>query len=248
MANWFAELFDERYLEFYEGLLDLSQAEEDVRFVDRALALAAEARVLDLGCGFGRHAIPLARLGYRLTGVDLSQPMLERARELAASAEVAIDWQRRDMRDLRGLGPFDACICLYTAFGFFTDEENRLVLNQVFDVLRPGGAFMLDVSNPLALMRGWPQRTWHEGRRGTKIEATEYDALTGRAISRRTLFRLDGRRMDLPQTSVRMYPPHELAALLSDCGFEIEQVYGDLRNEPLQWNRSVRQVWVGRRR
>jgi SAM-dependent methyltransferase len=248
MAEWFAEMFDERYLEFYEGLLDSSFAEEDASFVDRALALVAGARVLDLGCGFGRHAIALARHGYHLTGVDLSEPMLKLARDLAASAQVAIDWQRRDMRDLRGLGPFDACICLYTAFGFFADDENRLVLEQVCDVLRPGGAFMLDVSNPLALMHGWPQRTWHEGRHGTKLEATEYDGLSGRAISRRTLFRPDGTRVDLPETSVRMYPPHELAALLRNCGFEIDQVYGGLRNEPLEWNKSVRQVWVARRR
>jgi len=248
MADWFAELFDERYLEFYEGLLDLSQAEEDATFVDRALALAAGACVLDLGCGFGRHAIALARRGYRLTGVDLSGPMLARARDLATSAQIAIDWQQRDMRDLRGLGPFDACICLYTAFGFFADDENRLVLEQAHDVLRPGGAFMLDVSNPLALMRGWPQRTWHEGRHGTKVEATEYEALSGRAITRRTLFRPDGSRIDLPRTSVRLYPPHELAALLRDCGFETEQVYGDLSNQPLEWNRSIRQVWVARRR
>jgi 2-polyprenyl-3-methyl-5-hydroxy-6-metoxy-1,4-benzoquinol methylase len=248
MAEWFTELFDERYLEFYGGLLDLSLAEDDASFVDRALALATGARVLDLGCGFGRHAIALARSGYHLTGVDLSEPMLKLARELATSTQVAIEWQRRDMRDLRGLGPFDACICLYTAFGFFADDENRLVLEQVRDVLRPGGAFMLDVSNPLALMRGWPQRTWHEGRDGTKLEATEYDALSGRAIARRTLFRPDGTRVDLPETSVRMYPPHELASLLRNSGFEIDQVYGGLRNEPLEWSKSVRQVWVARRR
>jgi SAM-dependent methyltransferase len=248
MAEWYGEIFDERYLEFYGGLLDLSLAEEDAGFVDRALALATDARVLDLGCGFGRHAIALARRGYRLVGVDLSEPMLKLARELAASAPVNIDWQRRDMRDLGGLGPFDACICLYTAFGFFSDDENRLVLERVCDVLRPGGVFLLDVSNPLALMRGWPQRTWHEGRHGTKLEATEYDALSGRAITKRTLFRPNGSRVDLPETSVRMYAPHELAALLRNTGFEIEQVYGGLRNEPLEWNKSVRQVWVARRR
>ena len=251
MAEWFAELFDARYLEFYGGLLDPSLAEEDARFVDRALALASGARVLDLGCGFGRHAIALARHGYRLTGLDLSEPMLKLAHELAASeqvAQAAIDWQRRDMRNLRGLGPFDACICLYTAFGFFADDENRLVLEQVREILRLGGAFMLDVSNPLALMRGWPQRTWREDRDGTKLEATEYDALSGRAISRRTLFRADGTRVDLPETSVRMYPPHELAALVCACGFDIDQVYGGLRNEPLEWSKSVRQVWVARRR
>jgi hypothetical protein len=71
--------------------------------------------------------------------------------------------------------------------------------------------------------------------------------LTGRAISQRRLFRPDGTRVDLPETSVRLYPPHELASLLRDTGFEIEQVYGGLRGETLEWNKSIRQVWVARR-
>jgi 2-polyprenyl-3-methyl-5-hydroxy-6-metoxy-1,4-benzoquinol methylase len=248
MAEWFAEMFDERYLDFYEGLLDLSIAEEDVGFVDRALALASGARVLDLGCGFGRHALGLAHRGYRVTGLDLSEAMLERARAMAASGHVTIEWLQRDMRDLDGLEPFDACICLYTAFGFFSDGENRHVLERVHDCLYPAGCLMLDVSNPLALMRAWPQRSWRESKNGVKLEATHFDALSGRAISRRTLFRPGGTRVDLPETSVRMYPPHELANLLRDSGFEIEQVYGGLRHEPLEWNRSIRQVWVARRR
>ena len=144
MSEWFAEMFDGRYLEFYEGLLDPSLAEEDVSFVERALALATGSRILDLGCGFGRHAIGLAGRGYRVTGLDLSAPMLELAREMAASARVTVEWLERDMRDLRGLGPFDACACLYTAFGFFADDENRLVLEQVREALRSGGYFMLD--------------------------------------------------------------------------------------------------------
>jgi 2-polyprenyl-3-methyl-5-hydroxy-6-metoxy-1,4-benzoquinol methylase len=248
MAEWFAEMFDERYLDFYEGLLDLSVAEDDVSFVDRALALAPGARVLDLGCGFGRHAMGLAHRGYHVTGLDLSAPMLALAREMAASGHVAVEWLQRDMRDLDGLGPFDACICLYTAFGFFSDVENRRVLEQIRNCLHPTGCFLLDVSNPLALLCAWPQRAWHESKNGVKLEATHFDALTGRVVSRRTLFRPDGTRVELPETSVRMYPPHELANLLRDSGFEIEQVYGGLRHEPLEWNKSIRQVWVARRR
>jgi SAM-dependent methyltransferase len=247
MPEWFAEMFDERYLAFYEELLDPAIAEEDASFVDRALALAASSRVLDVGCGFGRHAVALGKRGHRVTGLDLSEPMLRLAAEMAHGAAVSVEWLRRDMRELDGLGPFDACICLYTAFGFFDDRDNRRVLDGIRETLRPGGLFMLDVSNPLALMRGWPQRSWRESASGVRLESSRFDALTARVISQRTLFRPDGVRVDLPETSVRMYPPHELANLLREAGFEIEQVYGSLRDEPLEWNRSIRQVWVSRR-
>ena len=60
------------------------------------------------------------------------------------------------MRALEGLGPFAACVCLYTAFGYFDDEQNAAVLSGIADVLEPGGKLVLDVTNPLALLPDWP--------------------------------------------------------------------------------------------
>ncbi|HEX7507914.1 MAG TPA: hypothetical protein VF550_14145, partial [Polyangia bacterium] len=75
----------------------------------------------------------------------------------------------------------------------------------------------------------------------------DYDGLTGRVRSRRTLIRPGGARLDLPDSDVRLYPPPELARMLRGAGFAIEQSYGGLRDEPLHWQRSPRQVWVVRR-
>jgi len=83
MAPWFETLFDESYIAFYEELQDREVAAKDAEFVERALALPAEARLLDLGCGFGRHAVSLAMRGHRVTGLDLSRPLLRIARDLA---------------------------------------------------------------------------------------------------------------------------------------------------------------------
>jgi 2-polyprenyl-3-methyl-5-hydroxy-6-metoxy-1,4-benzoquinol methylase len=224
------------------------EAAADAAFLDRALALRAGARILDLGCGFGRHSVPLATRGYRVTGIDFSEPMLTLARRLAERAGAKVDWQRRDMRDLRGLGPFDACVCLYTVLGYFEDEENARVVRGVHDVLRPGGRLVLDLTNPLALMPHWPGLSWRENASGIVRETSEYDPLTARLTSRRTIFGKDGRSRELPATVVRMYAPNETARLLEDAGFEVEQVYGALRDKPFRWNRSPQQVWVAGRR
>ena len=151
------------------------------------------------------------------------------------------------MRELEVLGPFDACVCLYTVLGYFDDEDNERVIRAVHDALRPGGRLALDVSNPLAHDRGWPGVRWRECAHGIARESGRYDAVSGRLVSERTLFRKDGTREDLPVSVVRLYVPSEMARLLSGAGLEVEQLYGALADEPFQWDRSPKQVWIARR-
>lgn len=247
MPAWYEELFDDRYLAFYEGLLPVRPADADAEFVDRALALRPSSRILDLGCGFGRHSVPLAGRGYKVTGVDLSQVMLDHASRLARERGVEVELLRRDMRDLAGLGSFDACACLYTVIGYFDDDENERVIRGVRDVLVPGGRFLLDLTNPIPMMRQWPGTTWREMPSGVTRESSTYDPMTGRLSARKTIFRTDGRQEEIPGSVVRMYAPHETARMLRASGFEIEQVYGGLRDKPFRWKRSMQQVWVARR-
>jgi len=248
MPAWHEDLFDERYLEFYEEVLRRGPAEEEVAFLDRAMALPAGARVLDLGCGVGRHAVPLARRGYHVTGVELSEVMVGHAVHHAEEAGVTVTLERRDMRDLSGLGPFDACVFLYTAFGYFDDRGNEVVLGGVRDALAPGGVLALDVTNPLSMMTRWPGDSWREVAAGVARERSRYDALTARLEARRTLYRAGGATEELPSSSVRMYSPHELSALLEGIGFEVEQLHGGYRGQLFDWKRSAVQVWIARRR
>jgi SAM-dependent methyltransferase len=242
--EWYETLFDERYLAFYEGQLAMAASEVEAEFIDRALALAGGARILDLGCGFGRHAVPLAARGYRLTGIDLSGPMLERAAALARQRGVALELVRRDMRDLAGLGPFDACVCLYTVIGYFDDGDNERVLRGIRDIVIPGGKFLLDLTNPLAMTGGWPMTAWRETSIGITREISRYDPMTARLEAERTIFHPDGRREQLPASTVRMYAPHEVAGMLKRAGFVTERVYGALSDKPFRWKRSTRQVWI----
>jgi 2-polyprenyl-3-methyl-5-hydroxy-6-metoxy-1,4-benzoquinol methylase len=247
MPHWYETLFDDRYLTFYDEVLGKGMAMADAEFADTALALQPGSKVLDLGCGVGRHAVPLARMGHQVTGVDLSARMLELAADLAREQEVSLTLERRDMRELDGLGPFDACVCLYTVLGYFDDEENAAVVRAVHEILAPRGTLLLDVTNPLALMPHWPGEHWREGPFGVTREISRYDALTGRLTADRMLIRTDGKRERLPSSVVRMYAPNELRTLLEGYGFVIEQLHGGLRGEPFDWKRSIRQVWVARK-
>ena len=196
LDDWYRELFDERYLLFFEDVVQRGAAAEEIDFIDHALALPEGSRILDLGCGFGRHAIPMAERGYRVTGLDLSPRMLDVARRLAEQLHVSVDWVERDLRDLSELGPFEGCVCLYTAFGYFSDQENLGVLSAVRDVLARDGRLRRCLARG-----GWPTGRGHLRRRGREPHLVSVGGVPAGGLSDATLVgrapcdgRRDGRR------------------------------------------------------
>ena len=139
--RWHESFFGEDWLRIALSIPD-ERADQQTDFVVSALELAPGARVLDLACGHGRHSARLARLGFDVTGLDVSASSLELARE----TEPAAEYVEGDMREIPVEDEsFDAVINLFTAFGYFEDEDDdQRVLNEVARVLRPGGAFLID--------------------------------------------------------------------------------------------------------
>jgi SAM-dependent methyltransferase len=246
--RWYEEFFDERYLRFYPVLRRHPVAPEEAALVLRMLGLEPGQRLLDLGCGTGRHSVALAQLGLEVVGLDLSEALLARARASAAEAGVEVTWLRRDMRDLDDLDPFDACVSLYTAFGFFGDEEDQEVLRQVAAALRPGGRLLLDLTNHLGYLRRFPAEVWRETDEAVTRERNRYDALGGVLITARTAFLKQGGAVELPESRVRAYLPHEVQAMLRRAGFALERLLGALAEDaPFSWADSPNQVYLCRR-
>lgn len=110
-----------------------------------ALTGVSGGNVLDLACGPGRYAIPLAQAGYVVTGVDRTRFLLKIARERAGRAGANVEWVEQDMREFIRPAAFDLALNVFTSFGYFEDEaENRRVLENIFASLKPGGAFVFD--------------------------------------------------------------------------------------------------------
>jgi SAM-dependent methyltransferase len=122
-----------------------SAAEEQVSQILSLTALE-QGSILDLCCGPGRHALEFARLGYRVTGVDGTKFLLDRAKERAAESGQHVEWVHQDMREFAKADAFHLALNLWTSFGYFENETDDLrVLFNVFESLRPGGAFVIDV-------------------------------------------------------------------------------------------------------
>ena len=150
MTQWYETLFA-NFGKTYDKECFTQGTVGEVDFVERELAADRSKRILDIGCGTGRHAIELAKRGYRVTGFDLSEGQLRLAREKAAAADVTVDFQRRDATQPHFNQEFDAAIMFCEgAFPLMeTDEKNYAILTHAAAALRPGGKLLLTTLNAL---------------------------------------------------------------------------------------------------
>ena len=158
-AEWFTTFFDATYLAQLREEKPPAQTRREVDFLLRALRPAPGARILDVPCGFGRHAAALARRGFRVVGVDLSRAMIAEARRRFADRP-RLTFVRGDMRRIPFRGEFDAVVNLYTSFGYFTPAQNQAVLRRLARALRPGGTLLVDHRDPV-YDATLPRRPWY---------------------------------------------------------------------------------------
>ncbi len=248
MTEWYEHYFDERYVAFHGELRENRLAWEDVDFLERVCGLDGPGDVLDLGCGQGRHAIPLALRGHRVWALDLSSVLLERGKEEAERRGASVVWLHRRMEDIGDLGPFDAVLSLYVAFGYYGDEGDLAVLRAVAEALKPGGWFVLGLWNILGALRGLPSTSWWEGSDAVFYERDDFDPLGGWLLIHRRLFPRQGGVEDLGLARIRCYTPYETTRLLHRAGLEPQGLFGDYRGSPFDWLRSEHQVHVARKR
>jgi ubiquinone/menaquinone biosynthesis C-methylase UbiE len=213
----------------------------EVAFIAETLALPAGARVLDLCCGWGRHARRLAQSGLRLVGLDRSLYHLRLAAE--RDADHAVAWLAADMRHLPLTGAsLDAVINMFTSFGYFDDEGNQQVLAEVARVLRPGGRLLLDLINRDYLMGVFQRADWDEASDGLlTLERRRWDAATGRIHAEWTLIDKDGERRT-HRHDERIYTLQELELRLAAADLNVIDAFGGYDGSAL--SRSSRRLIV----
>lgn len=243
--NWYTEFFNEDYLKIYSERLSHDVTERETSFVVDSLGLQEGARVLDLACGHGRHAVALARRGMVVTGQDLNEDYLRKARADAAREGVEIETVRGDMRDIPFTGEFDAVINMFTAFGYFdTEDEDVRVLQAVGNSLKRGGQLLLDTINREWVLANYVQNDWHTDDDGnTFLEHREFDLVTGRNHVTFSIVTADGTRRESPGHDIRLYTLTELVRLFYASGLRVSATYGDYDGSPYAIN-SPRMIVV----
>jgi cyclopropane fatty-acyl-phospholipid synthase-like methyltransferase len=146
--DWFEAWFDSPLYDKLYANRDQEEARRLIALLEEELPLQPDSNILDLGCGRGRHALTLAREGYRVTGIDLSERAIETAKEKAENEK--LDHVHFEVRDMRNPLPekFDTILNLFTTFGYFLDDnENARVLDSVAKMLNESGTFVVDYLN-----------------------------------------------------------------------------------------------------
>jgi 2-polyprenyl-3-methyl-5-hydroxy-6-metoxy-1,4-benzoquinol methylase len=212
------------------GFYRAGEADLQAEFIEKTVPLVKGHMILDLACGFGRHAIPLARKGYSVTGYDQSEDYIATAREEAERAGVAIAFQRMDMRSLDECEAFDVILSMSTALAFYSDEVNFDILRRVYRALKPGGRFLFDQANVFRIARMFGEgrmdgtHTLPDGR--THRMRTTFDAETCVASRRSSL---DGEESGW---DIRYYTLPEFRTLTAGFGFRFLRVHGDYDDSP----------------
>ena len=220
---WWETYFDETYLKLCAS--DPERSQQQVEGVVKMVELEPPARILDLCCGFGRHTVPLARMGYRVMGLDLSPVLLAEARRAAQEAGVDVACHQSDMREIPWREEFDGCVMLGGSFGIFENEaDNERVLQGVARALKPSGRFVLDAANRDSIVRDFKARDWQK--RGDLLVCFEnmFDPVAG-AIHGIVRWR-QGDNAGERHNWMRIYTATELAAVLQRAGLEPIAFYG----------------------
>jgi ubiquinone/menaquinone biosynthesis C-methylase UbiE len=214
----------------YDEEIFTKNTEAEVKFLLEELALPPGSAILDMGCGTGRHAVRLAQADYRVTGVDISQAMLDQARAAAQAAGVRVEWVHSDAKLFKPLREYDAAISLCEGalclLGSGDDplERDLQVLKNVAAGLKPGGKLIVTVSNACRMIRAVNDEEVLAGRFDitSLTEPIELEVNTPRG------------KQFVPLHE-RYYTPPEFTRMLRLAGFKVEHIWGGTAGK---WDRK----------
>ncbi len=232
-SDWWRTFFSGPTVEWWLRAVPEDFTKAEALFVESALDLRPGAKVLDVPCGGGRHALALAARGHKLTAVDISEEFLVVAQTLCYERELKIDWREGDMRDLPWNGEFDGAYCMGNSFGYLLDDENAAFLQAVSRTLRPGARFVLDTGYIAeCLFPTLQERAWYPDGENHVLASRRYEPVDARLHVAYTF--VSKTRQSTSVMSARIYTCHEVVELLKDAGFGAIELLGSISREPFR--------------
>ena len=226
--QWYELLF-ENYGQKYDSENFTHGTVGECDFIEKEINFDKSLKILDVGCGTGRHAIELSKRGYHVTGIDLSESQLKRAKEKAKENNLVIDFQCHDARNLPFNSEFDVAIMLCEG-GFSlmeTDEMNFEILKNVTKSLKPNAKLIFTtLSGLFPLYQSLDEFYASTAEEGNSLCTNNtFDFMTFREHSI-VEFEDDSGNKKTLECNERFYVPCEITWLLKSLGYKTIDIYG----------------------
>ena len=234
--DWFTSWFDSPY---YHLLYKHRDREEAADFVDnliRHLQPEKGSRMLDIACGQGRFSIQLADKGYEVTGIDLSEGNITKAK---VHEKDNLSFHRQDMRKPFRFNYFDYAFNFFTSFGYFDNERDHVkTLDSIYKALKPGGIFVIDFLNIHKVAEELvPAEKRKVDDTVFNIQRMEKEGFLVKKIE----FQHNNKKMQFEER-VRAFTLEDFRDMLDESGFDILKVFGDYDLNPYEKERSERLI------
>jgi len=228
MKQWYESLY-ENYSRKYDKEPFVQGTAGECDFIEEEIARDKSLKIIDIGCGTGRHAIELTKRGYNVTGVDLSKNQIKRAREKAQGEGMNIDFQIQDARNLPFKCEFDLAIMLCEG-GFSlmeTDEMNFEILKNATKALKSKGKFIFTTLNGLFPLFHSVNEFYESAQKEGQSQCKEcsFDLMTFRDHNTVVIEDDSGNKKEL-SCNERYYVPSEITWLLKALGFKKIDIFG----------------------
>jgi ubiquinone/menaquinone biosynthesis C-methylase UbiE len=248
MNDWYKKMFEGNLGKFSLRILDRRKEITGLQ-ISFLRDVLNKGLVLDHCCGPGRLSIPLSA-HMPIVGADLSTYLLQTAHRRAKEADTK-DFRlvRADMRYLPfRSGVFDSVMNFWTSFGYFSEEENKRVLSEIAAVLKRGGLFVLDIANPMWLLRNFREKDWDQDETYLSLEERAVDWKSKRWKSRWIVVNKQTKEIDEIAFDHRLYDSHELREMLDREGLVITQTYGSFEKESFEEAVSNRIILLSKKK
>ncbi len=210
----------------------VEDTEKQVDFLIKALKLSGNERILDLACGYGRHALSLAKRGFSVVGVDITKDYIDDASQNAKALSLPAEFIQMDLRDVPFENEFDVVLNMGEgAIGYLeNDAENLKIFDVIAKALRPGGKHFMDVCNADHAEIFFPKTNWELGDKAIALAQFDWNKETRRMQfgSYDILYGLPAQKPDeFLADSIRLYSASELTGIFAERGMEVVETFSD---------------------
>ncbi|WP_165871440.1 SAM-dependent methyltransferase [Flaviaesturariibacter flavus] len=228
------QFFAGQYREVWRRTIPAGLTEAECDFILDASGAAPGAPVLDLLCGYGRHALELARRGYPVTAVDNSEPYIDEIRAAAAAEGLPVTAVCAPVQHWAPEGRYAMVICMGNSFAFFDAAGTRVLLQRIAASLEPGGTLIINswMIAEIALHH-FKAREWHELEGYKYLIANEYHLQPARIHSEHTLISAAG-GVETIRGVDYIFSLSELESFFGEAGLRLEAIYSTPRKRPFR--------------